>query len=168
MPGKWLARTDAPPLKPDTETRWFNQNIARCPDSPWEPGVRAVLHQQPGYDFSSLDLISDHSILAPLLEFVVDGKRFERFGAQIVGNTVIFVSLEKPERQVIETCRGFRKDFDHKYLEYLEELVGTLKHYRIISCQLGEVKIMLRYVADGYHSASVGETDSATQANGTQ
>ena len=158
MPAQWLNRVQFQPLlKPDSESRYLDQNAAKYGQSPFEPGIKAVLHQNSDYDFTTLDLITDRYALASLLEFANGKQKAFSFGAQVIGHTIVCVRDDAEPRQDITKFRGYRVDFVTKYLEYPTAFENSLKHYRIITYQLGELKVMLRYAADGYLPDLAGE-----------
>ena len=100
-----------------------------------EPTVRAVLHQRPDFDFKGLDLITDRYALACLLEAALNDADQQSavspptwkkddwtgefsVGAQIVGDTILFVREDKVTLQPITEFRGYRHDFRAKYYPY--------------------------------------------------
>lgn len=97
--------------------------------------------------------------MVQLLELACGKKEAFEFGAQVIGNTVLFVPTEKPRLLTPNNFMGFKKSFDHEYMQYDAGLEGSQQHFRIITYQIGEVKIMLRYSADGYLPALAGEVD---------
>ena len=118
MLAKWLGRKNSPLLLPDTATRFFDENVGRCPNSPFEPGLLAVLHQRPDFDFTTLDLITDRYTLSCLLELANGNPSKFSFGAQVIGGydggsdgTFVFVSTEPPNTQKITKFKGYRQDF---------------------------------------------------------
>lgn len=120
-----------------------------------------MLQVQPHFDFTALDLITDRYALVSLLEHASGPKGFFTFGAQVVGGTVVFIRTDPARRRVIKGFSGFRDDFGKRYLEFDEGLKGTLSHYRIITCELGQLRIMLRHAADGYLPDSADEVESS-------
>lgn len=131
-----------------------------------DPGIRALLHLQPAFDFTKLDIISDRRHLACLLELVVrKGAKYEptwegddktsafRFGAQIIGDTIIFFGTDEAKSiEDVTRFRGFAVDFRKQYSGYPDALKDTKAHYRMVSSGLGDLRILLRHAADGYVS----------------
>ena len=149
-----------PELMPDIGRRYKDQNAGRWPTSPMEPAIRAVVHLQPNFEFSSLEIITDRYALACLLQLAVrlnnpikepDGKKNKEndrngnfnFSAQVVDGTVIFVPNDRQTVEEIKLFRGFPLDFKKKYFEYPEDLQDTVSHQRIITYRLGDLKIMV-------------------------
>ena len=100
MPAKWIGRDDKPELLPDQGTRLLAHNAGTWPESPMEPGIRAVLHLRPDYDFTTLDLISDRRQLARLFEVAVRRERRSKkhFQATTVleNSALVLKSLAEP------------------------------------------------------------------------
>jgi hypothetical protein len=164
MPAKWLGRTDTPQLTPDCGTRVLDYNAFQWLESPWEPGIRAVLHLQRNFDFTELDIITDRRQLACILELAYrKGEQVEkthegdertadfRFGAQVLGETVIFVRTDDSTTiETIDQFRGFADEFKKKYFEYPDSLNDAKSYHRMVSSRLGNLRIMLRHGAEGY------------------
>ena len=161
----WLEFDEYPPLQPDRGKRFTDHNSGRFRTSPMEPAIQAVLHQQPDFDFSTLDLITDRQSLVCLLELAIrkdassamqnpsaddEMTGIFSFWAQVVGNTVVFVRDVENPVEVIKKFRGFRKEFDRTYLQYHQGLKDTDSYQRIVTYRLGDLKLMVRHPANGY------------------
>ncbi|KAK3723127.1 hypothetical protein LTR37_001850 [Vermiconidia calcicola] len=165
---RWVDRKDRPLLQPDTGSRFTDPNTGRWPSSPLEPALLAVLHRHPEYDFSELDLITDRQPLNCLLELAtktirpktrkysrapkMDGERSGDFSffAQVINNTVLFIRNVEEPLEVVQSFRGYRKDFNDHYLQYPDGSKDSDKHQRIITYTLGDLRVMLRHNTDGF------------------
>jgi len=128
-----------------------------------------VLHQQPSFDFTDLELITDRYALIRLLELATGGNREDfNFGAQIIGNTVMFIRSDSAEHANQSTICGYRESFEKAYLQYEPELKATSKHYRIITYKFGAMKIMLRHAADAYLPPAQGDLIDLTDLSDSQ
>ncbi|KAI7539697.1 hypothetical protein KC331_g9601 [Hortaea werneckii] len=148
-PPLWSPPENPVQIPPDTGTFFVDPNAGILPTSPMEPLFRAVLHEHPDFDFSSLDLITDRWALSRLLS---DNESWSLAAQVVGGGTVVFIRLE-PEREINippHQFRGFRRNFEKEFLAYREDCRGSRAHYQIITYKLGEVKIMLRHAAAGY------------------
>ncbi|KAI6837261.1 hypothetical protein KC332_g2725 [Hortaea werneckii] len=171
---------DAPvQVPPDTGRFFIDPNAGMMPTSPMEPLFRAVLHEHPTFDFSSLDLITDRWALSRLLS---DNDSWS-LAAEVVKGKVIFIRLE-PEKEIEiqpHQFRGFRRNFEKESLKYREDCRGSRAHYQIITYSLGEMNILLRHAAAGYfagdltahspidadeapHTTTLGDTTTAPTA----
>lgn len=84
----------APRLKPDTGSRYVDQNTDRYPWSPLEPLIRAVLELQPKFDLGMMDIVTDRRPFRRLFAFVSgDGEDFE-FGVESIGTTLLFARMK--------------------------------------------------------------------------
>ena len=163
MPAKWLGRTDTPRLAADCGRRLLDYNADQFPESPWEPGIRAILHLHPNFDFTKLDILTDRRQLACLLELAFrkgekikktydgdDRSESFRFGAQVLGSTVVSVRTDVATIPDVDRFRGFADAFKNRYLQYSEEMKDSKSHHRMITSQLGDLRVMLRFHAEGY------------------
>ncbi|KAI6899139.1 hypothetical protein KC318_g3569 [Hortaea werneckii] len=114
-PPLWDPPKDPIQIPPDTGIFFIDPNAGILPTSPMEPLFRAVLHEHPDFDFSSLDLITDRWALSRLLS---DNESWSLAAQVVGGGTVVFIRLE-PEREMrIEPhqFRGFRRNFEKEFL----------------------------------------------------
>ncbi|RMY46785.1 hypothetical protein D0865_09071 [Hortaea werneckii] len=148
-PPLWDPPENPVQIAPDTGTFFIDPNAGILTTSPMEPLLRALLHEHPDFDFSSLDLITDRWALSRLLS---DNESWSLAAQVVGGGTIVFIRLE-PEREIHiqpHQFRGFRRNFEKEFLEYREDCWGSRAHYQIIMYKLGEIKIMLRHAAAGY------------------
>ncbi|KAI7156672.1 hypothetical protein KC349_g6135 [Hortaea werneckii] len=148
-PPLWSPPENPVQIPPDTGTFFIDPNAGILPTSPMEPLFRAVLHEHPDFDFSSLDLITDRWALSRLLS---DNESWSLAAQVVGGRTVVLIRLE-PEREINippHQFRGFRRNFEKEFLAYREDCRGSRAHHQIVTYKLGEVKIMLRHAAAGY------------------
>lgn len=180
MPAKWVGLRDEPILLPDSGSWHLDQNAAKCPASPLEPALRAVVHQIPQYDFTSLDVITDRWALATLLDWSANDKMQTpkpnskgpvpssdssfSFGVQVVGDTVVFVRNDESKEHVVDRFKGFRSDIAKHYLKHAPGFEDSLSHYRVISYKLGGLRLMVRHAADGYIPEEAFGTEDITPA----
>lgn len=158
VPGTWNQQTvsDEPKLKPDRGTRYIDNNARRCPKSPAEPLVRAVLRQQPHFDFSKFDMITDRHTITSLLNLFRHGEESKfQCAVEVAGNTIIFDRNAPQNQEPIKGYVGCRMDFEEKYFTFPADCQDTASHHRIITYKLGELRIMLRHAADGMIGAQL-------------
>ncbi|KAI7237263.1 hypothetical protein KC330_g3255 [Hortaea werneckii] len=149
VPPLWNPPENPVQIPPDTGTFFIDPNAGILPTSPMEPLFRAVLHEHPDFDFSSLDLITDRWALSRLLS---DNESWSLAAQVVGGGTVVFIRLESEREINIQRhqFRGFPRKFEKHFLAYREDCRGSRAHYQIIMYKSGEVTIMLRHAAAGY------------------
>lgn len=152
-------------LKKDTGHVYIAQNAARHPDSPLEPLFRALLIENPDYDFRKINLVTDRNNIRKLLTFVdpKSGKNgLEPFTirAEATGGTVIFCRDETKVEEVIGPAefRGFGHEFEKAYSS--NEIAGSTGHHRIMSALFGGLSLVIRHETDGYVGGG-GKSDKA-------
>ncbi|KAB8293745.1 hypothetical protein EYC80_009230 [Monilinia laxa] len=101
---------------------------------------------------SSTDLITDRNSLRKLLDFV-NGKvgQVWKLDVELVRNTMIF---EKNAASIGRyTSNGYGFQFEEAFLKYPESLKGSSEHHRIATYEIGGMKWMVRFEADGCYGA---------------
>ncbi|KAK4555817.1 hypothetical protein LTR86_007037 [Recurvomyces mirabilis] len=121
------------------------------------PLFTAILHFHPDYDFTSVDVITDRWAFSQLLSHF--GKLRDKgaafgFQAQVIGNTVVFMSNDAGNAEVIGTnprsFRGFRDNFGAEYLQCRADCADSVSHYGIVEYDLDGIKILLRHKVNGF------------------
>ncbi|KAK3674193.1 hypothetical protein LTR78_006040 [Recurvomyces mirabilis] len=104
-----------------------------------------------------VDLITDRWAFSQLLGHF--GKLREKgaafgFQAQVIGNTVVFMSNDAGKAEVIGTnprsFKGFRDNFGAEYLQYRADCAESVSHYGIVEYDLDGIKILLRHKVNGF------------------
>lgn len=159
MPAIWSPPSEVPALKPDSGTRYVDQNADRMPFSPLEPLLRAVETHRPGFDLSELDIVCDRRSLRLLHGFMVGNPEAFQFGVEAIGNTTVFTRAESTSREAIapNTFAGYRASFEEAYTKIHPDAKGSTSHYRIVTYTLGGLKLLVRSGVDAYRPSAVGE-----------
>jgi hypothetical protein len=159
MPAIWSPPLEIQALKPDSGTRYVDQNADRMPCSPLEPLLRAVQTHRPGFDLSELDIVCDRRPLRLLHGFMVGDQEAFQFGVEAVGNTTVFTRAERTSRETIapNTFAGYRASFEEAYTKLHPDAKGSTSHYRIVTYTLGGLKLLVRSGVDAYRPSAVGE-----------
>ncbi|QSZ36218.1 hypothetical protein DSL72_007344 [Monilinia vaccinii-corymbosi] len=112
----------------------------------------------------SIDLITDRNSLRKLLDFV-NGKVGQtwKIDVELVRNTMIFA--KNAEGISRHKSDGYGFPFEAAFLKYPEELKGTSEHHRIATYDIGGMKWMVRFEADGCYDAQ--STEGLSQSPGT-
>ncbi|EXF86245.1 geranylgeranyl pyrophosphate synthetase [Colletotrichum fioriniae PJ7] len=70
LPPLWAPPLKPPRMTPDSGIRYIDQNAARWPEYPLEPLFRAVCAQNPEFEMSDVDVVTDRNNMRKLLPFV--------------------------------------------------------------------------------------------------
>ncbi|KAI5480382.1 hypothetical protein MNV49_000957 [Pseudohyphozyma bogoriensis] len=78
FPPIWTSRRFPVQLSRDSEDVYVDQNGHRVPSSPLKPLILAVKHQDPDFDFKTVDFVTDRNNLRKLLRWAsgTDDKDF--------------------------------------------------------------------------------------------
>lgn len=151
-PALWLNHGQLRQVSKDSGLFYIDQNTARHPDYPLEPLFRAVDIEKPGFDMSSVDVVSDCNTIHKLLAFVdsrVTGDNFgsSRINVEISDHTAIFYHDVK-EFIGPDDAKGRDHEFKKAYTKH--EIDGSTGHHRIINYRLGGLNMIIRHETDGY------------------
>jgi len=170
IPPIWSPPRIAPRLKPDTGSRYVDQNTDRYPWSPLEPLIRAVLEMQPNFDLGMMDIVTDRRPLRRLFAFVSgDGEDFE-FGVESIGTTLLFARMEKQTRDLIPEGRfqGYRQAFEEEYTKLEKSAKGSTSHHRIVHYDFGGLRLLVRSAVDAYIGELAPTLDQETSQHSQQ
>lgn len=153
-PSTWRGATASRRLPRDSGHVYIAQNTARHPDSPLEPLFRALYIEQPEFDISSVDVVSDRNNIRKLLSFV--DPKASKYGpepftmtVEAVDRTVLFGREEPKVEEYIgkNEFRGFGHEFEKAYT--VNQIRGSTGHHRIISYHFNQLKMLIRHETDG-------------------
>ena len=163
VPPIWSPPSTTPVLKPDSGPRYVDQNTDRNPASPLDSLILAVQTYQPDFNFAAIDVVSDRRPLRKLYGFVVGEPESFEFGVEIVGNTAIFVRIEKQTREELPstTFHGFRQAFEEQYTKLSASAKGSTSHHRIVQYTFGGLNLLVRSAVDAYLEELVERADSS-------
>jgi hypothetical protein len=155
LPSVWRGDNASRQVKKDGGLVYIAQNAARHPESPLEPLFRALYVENPLFDVSSVDIISDRNNLRKLLTFVdpssdPHGVKDFNMRMEFVNGTAILHREETKTREVIglDEFRGFGHEFEKAYTR--NQIPSSTGHYRIVSYCLGTLGLVIRHETDGY------------------
>ncbi|KAL4886968.1 hypothetical protein BJY04DRAFT_212936 [Aspergillus karnatakaensis] len=153
-------------VKKDSGFIYIAQNAARHPESPLEPLFRALYLTKPTFDITSVSLVTDRNNIRKLLSFV--NPKLARFGlepftieVEVVNNTAIFCRSETKTHEIIAAHEFIRYGHEFEKAYTTEQVDGSTGHHRIISYQLGDMKLVVRYETDGCIATSLEKTSAA-------
>ena len=158
IPPIWSPPSDTPGLRPDTGTRYIDQNQDRMPNSPLEPLIYAIQAHRPEFDFSAVDIITDRRSLRQLYGFIIGDKKGFLFGVEVVGDAMIFTRHEPQSRETVPPNKfiGYRESFEEAYTKLHPVAQGSTSHHRLITYTLGGLQFLVRSGTDGYCSSVAG------------
>ena len=163
VPRIWSPPPTTPILKPDSGPRYVDQNTDRNPAAPLDSLVLAVQTYQQDFDFAAIDVVSDRRPLRKLYGFVAGEPESFEFGVDIVGNTAIFVRIEKQTREELPstTFQGFRQAFEEQYTKLSASAKGSTSHHRIVQYTFGGLSLLVRSAVDAYLEELLEGADSS-------
>ncbi|KAJ5143981.1 uncharacterized protein N7515_002768 [Penicillium bovifimosum] len=161
-----------PPMKvaKDSGLIYIAQNAFRHPASPFEPLFRSLYIEHPSYNMRQVDLITDRHNVRKLLSFInpkLSKPSREPFNihVEITGKTAIFCRTETKTYAFIgrHVFRGHGHEFEKAFTT--SQLAGSTGHHRVISYNLGGLKLIVRYETDAYVDGVAGQphVDSANE-----
>ncbi|KAJ5465257.1 geranylgeranyl pyrophosphate synthetase [Penicillium daleae] len=137
-PARWSAPQGPRRVKKDSGLVYIAQNVARHPDSPLEPLFRSLYIEQPLFDISSIDVVTDRNNIRKLLSFIkptLTKNGLDPFTIQVdmAAQTAIFCRDETATYEVIGPgeFRGFGHEFEKAYT--IPQVRDSTGHHRIIS-----------------------------------
>lgn len=153
-PARWSAPRGPRKVNEDSGLVYIAQNAARHPDSPLEPLFRSLYIEQPSFDISSIDVVTDRNNIRKLLSFInpdLATHGLDPFTIQVdmAAQTAIFCRDETATYEVIGPgqFRGFGHEFEKAYT--IPQVRDSTGHHRIISYRLGGVSFLVRHETDG-------------------
>nr|POF02121.1 hypothetical protein CFP56_69036 [Quercus suber] len=154
-PPVWSAIKLPKKVKKDSGHSYIDQNAARHPESPLEPLFRALYVEKPSFDIRTIDFVSDRNNIRKLLSFVDpttsrNGVESFTIKAEAVKDTVLLCRNDAKVEELIgpNDFKGFGHEFEKTYTT--NQVAGSTGHHRIISFRFGDLRLLVRYEADGY------------------
>lgn len=158
-PALWSPPNGPKKVQKDSGLVYIAQNAARHPDSPLEPLFRAVLIQDPTFDLTAIDVVTDRNNIRKLFAFVAKGQTgdiLETFtiNAEFVKDTLILCRNETATQEYIgpNEFRGFGHNYEKVYTK--SQISESTGHYRIISYSFCGMNLVVRHETDGYVAAA--------------
>ncbi|KAA8911385.1 geranylgeranyl pyrophosphate synthetase [Sphaerosporella brunnea] len=148
-PALWTPKPPGTRLNPDAGLVYIDQNAFRNPDCPLEPLFRAVYANDPLFNASEIDLVTDRNNLRKLLQFVTGTPNDFRIEVERINGTTLFTRCEEKSSDFIRTgeFRGFGHQFEENYTKQPASTEGSTGHHRIIRYKFGGLKCLVRLVS---------------------
>ncbi|EJP61688.1 geranylgeranyl pyrophosphate synthetase [Beauveria bassiana ARSEF 2860] len=154
-PARWRPREGANRVSKDSGLQYIAQNAARHPENPLEPLFRSLYAENPLFNLTDVDVITDRNNIRKLLAFASpepNKKDVENFtiDVEIVKDTTIFCRAETATVRVIgpHEFRGHGHEFEKAYTVYA--VPKSTGHHRVISYRFCGLKFIVRHETDGY------------------
>ncbi|KAJ5111460.1 hypothetical protein N7532_001995 [Penicillium argentinense] len=154
-PPLWSPPKAAKKVTKDSGLIYIAQNAFRLPESPLEPLFRSLYTERPSYDIHEVDVITDRNNVRKLLSYINpnlsrNGPEPFTIEIEVKDNTAIFCRAETETHTFIGPLdfRGYGHQFEKAFTT--AQVSGSTGHHRIISYNLGDLKLMLRYETDAY------------------
>jgi hypothetical protein len=155
LPPVWRGDNVSRQVKKDSGLVYVAQNAARHPESPLEPLFCALYIENPSFDISSVDVISDRNNLRKLLSFVdpssdPHGVKDFSMRMEIIDGTAILHREETKTQDFIrpDEFRGFGHEFEKAYTR--NRIPSSTGHHRVVSYRFGSLRLVIRHETDGY------------------
>jgi len=154
LPSTWRGINTPRQLKKDNGLIYVAQNAARNPESPMEPLFRALYVENPAFDISAVDIVSDRNNIRKLLSFIepsssVHGVKSFTMRMEVV-NEVVFLHREETLTQEFigpDDFKGYGHEFEKAYTK--NEISRSTGHHRVVSYRFGGLRFIVRHETDG-------------------
>ena len=158
IPSLWSPPATAQRIRKDSGLIYTYHDAAHHGESPLEPLFRSLYAENPSFDISSIDLVTDRNNIRKLLTFIASNlERERRHGAfeidiEVEPNTgtVLFCRVEAETALFIKkgVFQGYGQEFKRAYTR--NEIKKSTGHHRVISYRFGGLNLLLRSEMDGY------------------
>lgn len=170
-PAVWRGGSAPRRVKKDSGLVYIAQNAARHPESPLEPLFRALYIENPSFDISAVDVISDRNNMRKLLSFVdpksdPHGVKDFSMRMEFVNGTAILHREETKTQEFIghDEFRGFGHEFEKAYTR--NKIPLSTGHHRVVSYRFGGLRFVVRHETDGYVEDGTPTQASKQQSGG--
>ena len=120
-----------------------------------EPLFRALYIENPTFDISSVDIISDRNNIRKLLSFIDPGsdahgvKDFSMVMELVNGTAILHREETKTQESIgANDFRVLGHEFEKAYTR--NQIPASTGHHRIVSYRLGDLRLIIRHETDGY------------------
>jgi hypothetical protein len=146
----------------DSGTRFVDQNAFYMRKmSPLIPLFAAIDDMNPSFDYKQFDFITDRNNLRKLLRWASgssDEKDF-RIDIDVAGSTCLFTRLEAQNTEIIQGFMGYGHEYEKAATRVTRGCERATGHHRIISIDIGELKILLRFTIEACTSSTNDTND---------
>lgn len=159
-PRVWFAGPERVPA--DSGTRFVDQNAFYMRQmSPLIPLFAAIDDMDPSFDYKQFDIITDRNNLRKLLRWASgssDEKDF-RIDVDVAGWTCLFTRLEAQNTETVQGFMGYAHEYEKAATRLTRGCEKATGHHRMISIDIGELKILLRFTIEACTSSTNDTND---------
>jgi hypothetical protein len=152
-PALWTAPNLPSIIPKDDSIAFQDQNSNRVITPSFAPFFAALITMQPSYSLLPVALVTDRNSLRKLFDFVSGhpGEHW-RNEAELVEGTLFLTRWEANSVRIITGSlnSGYGYEFEKAFLKFEEDLGDSSTHHRILEYEIGGMKWVVRYEADGY------------------
>lgn len=154
-PRTWFTGPQRVPA--DSGTRFVDQNAFYMRKmSPLVPIFAAIDDMDPNFDYKQFDIITDRNNLRKLLRWATgssDEKDF-RIDVDVAGWTCLFTRLEAQNTDTVQGFMGYGHEYEKAATRATRGCERATGHHRMISIDIGELKILLRFTIEACTSST--------------
>ncbi|KAE8452032.1 hypothetical protein EG329_002197 [Mollisiaceae sp. DMI_Dod_QoI] len=133
----------------------------------WAPLFAALQVMQPTYSLGRIFLVIERHSLRQLFDFAAGRSGNDwRIDAEVVNGTLFLTRFEANPRRYLNGSfhSGYGHSFEESVLTFDEEVMESLAHHRIVEYDIGGMKWIVRFEADGYIHDDNDTAESAARA----
>lgn len=133
-------------------SRGKNEKLVPAP--PYAPLFGALLTMQPTYSLLSVALVTDRNSLRKLFDFASGNPRQDwRIYTELVNGTLFLIrrDVDKGRAMVGSSNPGYGHSIEEKFVRFGKDIENSSRHHRIIEYDIGGMKWVVRFEADGYY-----------------
>ncbi|KAG2109056.1 uncharacterized protein F5147DRAFT_693865 [Suillus discolor] len=146
----------------DSGTRFVDQNAFYMRKmSPLIPLFAAIDDMNPSFNFKQFDFITDRNNLRKLLRWASgspDEKDF-RIDIDVAGTTCLFTRLEAQNTDTVQGFMGYAHEYEKAATRVTRGCERATGHHRMISIDIGELKVLLRFTIEACTSSTNDTND---------
>jgi hypothetical protein len=141
----------------------------------WSAQFASLRIMQPTYSLASTFLVIERNSLRKLFDFASGHSRGDwRIVAEVVNKTLFLTRWERNQQSFLTgTCKpgdkaGYGHSFEDIFLQPEKNKQGSCAHHRIVEYEIGGMKWLVRFEADGYLGDQELSTDCVVLENAGQ
>lgn len=146
----------------DSGTRFVDQNAFYMRKmSPLIPLFAAIDDMNPSFNYKQFDFVTDRNNLRKLLRWASgssDEKDF-RIDIDVAGTTCLFTRLEAQNTDTVQGFMGYGHEYEKAATRVTRGCERATGHHRMISIDIGELKVLLRFTIEACTSSTNDTND---------
>ncbi|RFU27526.1 hypothetical protein B7463_g8813, partial [Scytalidium lignicola] len=167
-PARWTS-----PKLPTTASKDTSESASEKGDKmilppAYAPFFASLQEMQPTYSFLPVSLVTDRNSLRKLLGFASGHARQDwRIYVELVKDTLFLIRWEADKRRIMTGSlnSGYGHSLEKKFAKFDKDLKSSTHHHRIAEYDVGGMKWVVRYEADGYLEEESGSSEDTAEGN---